>query len=65
MNTSGKDKGHPLLASEANYRALFEHVPDGILIADSHNYYLDANPSMCESLGYGLDELVGMRVSDC
>jgi PAS domain S-box-containing protein len=63
LNTSGKDQGHQLLASEANYRALFEHVPDGILIADFHNYYLDANPSMCELLGYGLDELVGMHAS--
>lgn len=63
LKTSGNDQGHQLLASEGNYRALFEHMPDGILIADSHCYYLDANPSMCKLLGYRLDELVGMHAS--
>jgi PAS domain-containing protein len=38
-------------AAEARYRALFEYAPDGILIADSQSYYLDANPSICIMLG--------------
>lgn len=63
LNTSGNDQGHQLLPSEGNYRALFEHMPDGILIADSHSHYLDANPSICKLLGYSLDELVGMHTS--
>ncbi len=53
-----------LRQSEARYRLLFEHAPNGILIADTENYYLDANTSACQMFGYSRDELVGMRVSD-
>jgi PAS domain S-box-containing protein len=51
-------------AAEARYRALFEYAPDGILIADTQSYYLDANPSICKMLGYSRDELIGMHASD-
>jgi len=51
-------------SGEVRYRALFEYAPDGILIADSESYYLDANPSICQMLGYSRDELVGMHASD-
>ena len=50
--------------SEARYRALFECAPDGILIADPRSYYLDANASMCEMLGYSREELIGLHASD-
>jgi len=53
-----------LAASEARYRTLFEHMPDGILIGDSQSYYLDANASMCHMLGYTRQELIGMHASD-
>lgn len=49
---------------EARYRALFEYAPDGILIADAQSYYLDANPSICNMLGYTRDELVGLHATD-
>jgi len=49
---------------EASYRALFEYAPDGILIADAQSYYLDANPSICNMLGYTRDELIGMHATD-
>jgi len=51
-------------ASEGRYRALFDHAPDGILIADPHSTYLDANPSMCRMLGYAREELIGLQASD-
>ncbi len=51
-------------ATEARYRTLFEHAPDGILIADPESYYLDANPSMCRMLGYSREELIGLHASD-
>jgi PAS domain S-box-containing protein len=51
-------------AAEARYRALFEYAPDGILIADAESYYLDANPSICNMLGYTRDELIGMHAAD-
>jgi PAS domain S-box-containing protein len=52
------------LASEARYRTLFDYAPDGIVIADSQSVYLDANASMCQMLGYSLDELIGLHASD-
>jgi PAS domain S-box-containing protein len=51
-------------ASDARYRTLFENAPDGIVIADSQSYYLDANASICRMLGYTRDELIGLHASD-
>ncbi len=51
-------------ATEALYRTLFEHAPDGMVIADGESYYLDANASMCRMLGYTRDELVGLHARD-
>ncbi len=53
-----------LLNSETRYRALFEYAPDGILIADIHSNYLDANTSICRMLGYTHSELVGLHATD-
>ena len=62
--TERKQAEEALRASEARYRTLFEHAPDGILIADPESYYLDANASMCRMLGYTRDELIGLHASD-
>jgi PAS domain S-box-containing protein len=51
-------------ASEARYRALFDYAPDGLLIADANSFYLDANASICQMLGYTHKELVGLHASD-
>lgn len=51
-------------AAQGRYRSLFTHAPDGILIADAESYYLDANPKMCQMLGYSLEELVGKHGQD-
>ena len=51
-------------AAEARYRRLFEYAPDGILIANPENRYIDANASMCRMLGYTRDELIGLNASD-
>jgi PAS domain S-box-containing protein len=53
-----------LRRSEERYRALFDYAPDGIVIADSESYYLDANASICRMLGYSRNELVGLHASD-
>jgi diguanylate cyclase (GGDEF)-like protein/PAS domain S-box-containing protein len=53
-----------LRQSEARYRSLFEYAPDGIVIADSESYYLDANASACQMLGYSRSELIGLNASD-
>ncbi len=51
-------------ASEARYRTLFDYSPDGIVIADSQSYYLDANPTACRLLGYSREELIGLHARD-
>ncbi|MEP6622781.1 MAG: PAS domain S-box protein, partial [bacterium] len=49
--------------SDLRYRALFDYQPDGIVIADRESYYLDANASLCEMLGYSREEIVGLHAS--
>jgi len=51
-------------ATEARYRTLFENAPDGIVIADTESYYLDANESICRMLGYTRAEMIGLHASD-
>ena len=55
---------HSVRENEARYRTLFEYAPDGIIIADLEGYYIDANPGICQMLGYTRDELVGMHASN-
>ena len=62
--TERKRAEEAVRGSEARYRTLFEHAPDGILIADPKSYYLDANASMCRMLGYTREELIGRHASD-
>jgi PAS domain S-box-containing protein len=58
------DTNASLTASEERYRTLFEYAPDGIVIADSKSFYLDANPSICRMLGYRRGELIGLHATD-
>ena len=51
-------------ATEARYRALFEHAPDGLIIVAPDTTYLDANPSLCQMLGYTREEMIGRRTED-
>ncbi len=52
------------MESEARYRTLFEYAPDGIVIADSESYYLDANTAVCQMFGYTREEFIGLHASD-
>ena len=62
--TERKQNEEALRASEGRYRTLFEFAPDGILIADSRSYYLDANATICQMLGYTREEVIGLHGSD-
>src|SRR5258706_15275094 len=64
IGRSRKRSKAALRASEERYRALFDYAPDGIVIADTESYYLDANASICRMLGYSREELIGMHASD-
>jgi PAS domain S-box-containing protein len=63
-NTARREAEEAKQISEARYRTLFEYAPDGIVIADANNVYLDVNPSICRMLGYTRDELIGLHASD-
>ena len=48
-----------LIASEARFRALYEHGPVGIAIGDLQGRLVSANPSFCGLLGFAEQELIG------
>lgn len=54
----------PSGVSDARFRALFDHVPVGVVLADASSRYIDANPSACQMLGYSHDEFVGLSAKD-
>jgi PAS domain S-box-containing protein len=62
--TERKKAEEALRASEGRYRTLFEYAPDGIVIADSESYYIDANASALRMLGYTRGEFIGLHASD-
>jgi PAS domain S-box-containing protein len=49
-----------LWASEARFRAIFEHTAMGISLADMKGRWLATNPALQEMLGYSEEELRGM-----
>lgn len=51
-------------ASEERYRTLFEYSPDGIAIADSDSFYVDANETLCRMLGYDREEFIGLHATN-
>ncbi len=51
-----------LRESEAYRRRLFEQLADGVLLIDSSNRILDANPQATNMLGYAEDSLLNMRL---
>ncbi len=54
-----------LRQSQERLRAIFDGVQDGLLIADAYTGELvQANACMCEMLGYHMDHLLTLEVSD-
>ncbi len=53
-----------LRESEERFRALIEHAPDAILIANTEGTYIDVNTSACRFLGYERDELICKQLVD-
>lgn len=51
--------------SEARFRAIFDGVSEGILVADMQTRaFVDANPAICAMLGYAREELTAMGIED-
>jgi PAS domain S-box-containing protein len=54
-----------LQESEERFRVIYEGANDGILVADVKTQrFVLANPQMCQIVGYPLEELLKMGVSD-
>lgn len=54
-----------LRASEARFRSIFELSPLGISLVSRRDYrFVQANPRYCELVGYSLEELQRMTVTD-
>lgn len=52
------------VADASLYAAVYEHVPDGILLLDDNRQCLDANPAARDLLGYSLQELQERTIDD-
>ena len=54
-----------LLESDQQFRAVFEHSTEGILIADmGSKKFVDGNSTICRMLGYDLEEVKTLGVAD-
>jgi PAS domain S-box-containing protein len=53
-----------LRESDFRYRRLFDHAPEGILMARPDSCVIDANPAACHMLGYDREELIGLLAED-
>ncbi len=53
-----------LRQSEERYRTLFERANDAIHLSNENDEIVDANPRMCEMMGYSRKELLTMRIPD-
>ena len=55
--TEMKQTEEALREIEERFRSAFEDAATGIALIDLSNYYLRANPALCDLLGYREDEL--------
>jgi PAS domain S-box-containing protein len=53
-----------LQRSEAEFRAIFDRAPVGIVLVDHKGRSLRSNNALCEMLGYGQDEIGPLPFSD-
>jgi len=50
--------------SEERYRSLFEQASDAIYVNNMEGDFIQVNDSMCKTVGYSREELLGMNVRD-
>ncbi len=53
-----------LAASEAEFRQLFEALPQGVVYQGADGHILRANPAACRLLGLSMDQLLGRESTD-
>lgn len=64
MSTLPKADSESVAPAGVDFRWLFEHAPDAILIVDNDGRYIDANLAACKLTGYSRQEILQMRVGD-
>jgi two-component system, cell cycle sensor histidine kinase and response regulator CckA len=53
-----------LRPNEERYRKIFENGPLGIGLADMQNHIIEANPALCQMLGYTEEEITKLTIID-
>ena len=54
-----------LKESEERFRVIFDHLRDGLILADRDTKkFLLGNPAICNLLGYGAEELSRLKLTD-
>ena len=59
-----RDDKAALRASEKRFRALFENSLLGTFIVDLEGNFLESNQRFCDMLGYGMDEILRVNMSE-
>jgi diguanylate cyclase (GGDEF)-like protein/PAS domain S-box-containing protein len=59
-----RELNEQLEANDERLRAAFDSAPMGIAMADAHGTVTEANPALCEMLGWPLEAIVGSSASD-
>jgi diguanylate cyclase (GGDEF)-like protein/PAS domain S-box-containing protein len=62
--TERKQLEEELRTSAVRWRALFEHTHDAVLILDLEGHHISANQQALDLLGYTLDELLALSITD-
>jgi PAS domain S-box-containing protein len=62
--TTRKRAERELEASQRKLQAIFDSTRDGLLLADDQQRYVDANPTICNLLGYTREEMLQLSLKD-
>lgn len=62
--TAQKQALQAVRESQQSYQLLVQQASDGIFVADQSGRYLDANERGCQMVGYSLDEIRQLSMSD-
>ncbi|MFZ0389278.1 MAG: PAS domain S-box protein, partial [Calditrichia bacterium] len=53
-----------LKTKQEQFKAIFDNVMNGILLADDEAKYVDVNPAACQMLGYTREEILQLSIAD-
>jgi PAS domain S-box-containing protein len=62
--TAQKEANRAIRESEERYRDIVENSLDAIFTCDRYGRHISCNQAMCEILGYGRNEIIGMGLTE-